>query len=327
MNNMHENVLISIVIPIYNVEKYLYKCLESVINQTYKKLEIILVDDGSLDNCGRICDEYATIDKRVKVIHKKNGGLSDARNAGIDIATGKYIAFIDSDDYVDLDYIEYLYNLIIKFNVNMSFCGYSVYYDKKKKKSTTLRKEKKISKIDAFKEILYAKNFEVSAWAKMYLTDHFKNIRYPKGKIFEDNDTTYKLIDKNDFIAVGFESKYNYMIRKDSITKKEFTEKQEYLIKAADNMCDFLFKYKELREAIQRKKCVARISTLNRMINSSNRNTEKEENLRNQILKYNKVFLDKEASKRDKISIMLLNLGIHIYEKSWNVYQKITGRK
>ena len=103
--------LISIIVPIYNVEKYIKKCIDSIINQTYTNLEIILVDDGSPDNCGKICDKYKEKDDRIKVIHKKNGGLSDARNAGIDIATGEYITFIDSDDYVAENYIEVLYNL------------------------------------------------------------------------------------------------------------------------------------------------------------------------------------------------------------------------
>lgn len=109
---MEKEDLISIVIPVYKVELYLEKCIESIINQTYKNLEIIIVDDGSPDNCPKICDEYAQKDNRIKVIHKENGGLSDARNAGIDVAAGKYIAFVDSDDYVSNDYIEYMYNLI-----------------------------------------------------------------------------------------------------------------------------------------------------------------------------------------------------------------------
>ena len=104
--------LISIVLPIYNVENYIEKCMESVLNQTYKNIEIILVDGGSPDNCPIICDQYVKEDNRVKVVHKENGGLSDARNAGIKVANGDYITFIDSDDYVDKDYVEFLYNTI-----------------------------------------------------------------------------------------------------------------------------------------------------------------------------------------------------------------------
>ena len=106
--------LITVVVPVYKVEKYIDRCVTSIINQSYKNLEIILVDDGSPDNCGKICDDYARKDERIKVIHKENGGLSDARNAGINIAKGKYITFIDSDDYIKYDYVEFLYNNIEK---------------------------------------------------------------------------------------------------------------------------------------------------------------------------------------------------------------------
>ena len=119
---MEKEDLISIVIPVYKVEKYLEKCVESVINQTYKNLEILLVNDGSPDNCPKICDEYAQKDNRIKVIHKENGGLSDARNAGIDVATGKYITFIDSDDYISNDYVEYMYNLLKQNNTKKYWC-------------------------------------------------------------------------------------------------------------------------------------------------------------------------------------------------------------
>ncbi len=120
--------LISIIIPVYNVEKYLPECLDSVINQTYKNLEILLIDDGSPDNSGKICDEYAEKDARIKVIHKENGGVSSARNLGLDIATGEYITFIDSDDFVDEHYVEYLYNDLTYQSSDMSFCGFSKYF-------------------------------------------------------------------------------------------------------------------------------------------------------------------------------------------------------
>ena len=121
--NKESQDLISVIIPIYNVEQYLDRCIDSVKKQTYTNLEIILVDDGSPDNCGKMCDEYAEDDKRIKVIHKENGGLSDARNAGIEIATGEYITFIDSDDYVSLDYVEYMYKLLKDAGAKLSICG------------------------------------------------------------------------------------------------------------------------------------------------------------------------------------------------------------
>ena len=122
--------LISIIVPVYDVEPYLRKCIDSILIQSYRDLEIILVDDGSPDNCGAICDEYAEKDKRIKVIHKKNGGLSDARNAGLDIATGEYIGFVDSDDWVMPDMYEYLYKAVKEYDADMSVCGYYDYWGK-----------------------------------------------------------------------------------------------------------------------------------------------------------------------------------------------------
>ena len=122
---MKDNPLISVVIPIYKVEKYLCECVDSVINQTYTNLEIILVDDGSPDNCPAICDDYASKDSRIKVIHKENGGQSSARNAGIKIAKGEYISFIDSDDYVSPVYIEQLYSTLKRSGAGLSCCTYS----------------------------------------------------------------------------------------------------------------------------------------------------------------------------------------------------------
>ena len=128
---MKKNNLISIIVPIYNVEKYLKKCIDSIINQTYKNLEIILVDDGSPDNCGKICDEYAKKDNRIKVIHKENGGVSSARNVGVENATGEYIGFVDSDDYIEKDMYEVLINNLKKENADISIISnYEVYKNK-----------------------------------------------------------------------------------------------------------------------------------------------------------------------------------------------------
>ena len=124
--------LISVIVPIYNVEKYLQKCVDSIINQTYKNLEIILVDDGSPDNCPKMCDDYAEKDSRIKVVHKENGGLSDARNVGMEVATGEYVSFIDSDDYISLDFYETLLETIVDNDSDVVECGVVKFYENEK---------------------------------------------------------------------------------------------------------------------------------------------------------------------------------------------------
>ena len=121
--------LVTIVVPVYKVEKYIDKCINSILSQTYKNLEIILVDDGSPDDCGKICDRYAKLDTRINVIHKENGGLSDARNAGNDVAKGKFISFIDSDDYIEPEYIEILYKAIKKDETDIAISSHKVIYE------------------------------------------------------------------------------------------------------------------------------------------------------------------------------------------------------
>ena len=210
--------LISIVVPIYKVEKYINKCIESILNQTYKNLEIILVDDGSPDNCGKIADEYAKKDNRIKVIHKQNGGLSDARNAGIDIAKGKYIGFVDSDDYIEKDMYEYLINLINENNTDISICDFKYIYEDETVKRNKEQKVQNITlnKKEALIELLGNKigNY---AWNKLYKAELFKEVRYPVGRKMEDYGTTYKLFDLSNRISLGSENKYNYLQRNDSI--------------------------------------------------------------------------------------------------------------
>lgn len=191
--------LISVIVPIYNVEKYLNKCIESIINQSYSNLEIILVDDGSKDSSGIMCDSYILKDKRIKVIHKENGGLSDARNVGLDKAKGEYIVFIDSDDWIDEKMIEILYNIIKKNNSDISICDYFLAYNEEIQTQKEDIEIINLSNIEALKTI-YDKDLGVCmivAWNKLYKRNLFKDdIRYPYGKIHEDEFTTYKLLYK-----------------------------------------------------------------------------------------------------------------------------------
>lgn len=224
------NDLVSVIVPIYKVENYLKKCVDSIRNQTYQNLEIILVDDGSPDNCGRICDNYQQEDNRIKVVHKDNGGLSDARNAGIDVATGTYIVCIDSDDYIHPKMIELLYNAVVANGADISVCAFKKIKDDEQQDVPDINRpdvvviEKKEDKIQYFFESNY-EEFTV-AWNKMYPSDFFENIRYPKGKIHEDEFTTYKLMEKADKVAYIKNPLYYYVQRGDSIMGEAFNEKR-----------------------------------------------------------------------------------------------------
>ena len=236
-----ENQLISIIVPIYNVEKYLKECIESIINQTYKNIEIILVDDGSPDNCGKICEEYSQKDKRIIVIHKENGGLSDARNKGIDIAKGDYLTFIDSDDFVNIDYIEKLYSSIKLNNTELAQCGISKVNENNEIIEKLNYDENYIKTSHEILNELYGKHLieNVVIWNKMYAKELFKNIRFPVGKIHEDEFTTYKIFYSVDRISLLSDCLYNYRQTNESIIGKKFNKKRLNLLEALEERMNF----------------------------------------------------------------------------------------
>jgi len=218
-----QNPLVSIIVPIYKVEPYLRRCLDSIVNQTYTNLEIILVDDGSPDGCPQICDEYAARDKRIVVIHKGNGGLSDARNAGLDICKGEYISFVDSDDWVDETYIETLLDLSIKENADISIGNHSFAYENGSIKTISFE-SKSYLKSEAIKKIILHQTLPWGAsWGKIYKRNIFFKYNFPIGKFHEDDYTSYKFIYEANKIACIDKTLYNYFQRNDSISKNDTT--------------------------------------------------------------------------------------------------------
>lgn len=224
--------LISVIVPVYKVEKYLRKCIESIINQTYKNLEIILVDDGSPDNCSQIIDEYAKKDNRIKVIHKPNGGLSSARNAGLKISNGKYIAFVDSDDMLDIYQYERMIMLSQKYNSDIVFCEYQKSYENELGEIIIpdFVREKVEEKIytpsEALKEMLLNANIGTYVMTKLFKKELFDNIIFPEGKVYEDVATVYKLIDKSNKIVYTNEKLYYYLYGRAGAITSSFTEKK-----------------------------------------------------------------------------------------------------
>lgn len=235
-------VEISVIIPVYNVKDYIHRCVDSVIEQSFdtNKYEIILVDDGSTDNSGLICDEYEKNYSNIITFHKKNGGLSDARNYGMRHARGKYFTFIDSDDAIGYDFLSILHNLIGKYGVSISAIASLNVQDINKTvltKVTNTSKERKLSKIEGIKAAFVRDGFGISAWAYLYDRKLFDDISYPVGALYEDLFTTPYLLDKaENGVAVSDAIQYLYYVRKDSITHRKLSEKDLIWFKGMDKL-------------------------------------------------------------------------------------------
>lgn len=255
--------LVSVVVPVYKVEKYIHECVDSILQQTYEDIELILVDDGSPDNCGVLCDEYAKADPRVKVIHKENGGLSDARNAGIDIAQGEYITFVDSDDFISKNYLSSMIRMaqsneadIVQIEATHDCDGLG------KNKKDNRQSIMVFSPSEALINMLRFQVVQVMAWGKLYKRKLFENIRYPKGRLNEDNLTTYKLLlaaKKN--VVCSPEQLYFYRVNNEGIMNSSFNVRRYEILTFRDEINDYLginakqytseIDYSEMRMAIR----------------------------------------------------------------------------
>jgi len=248
---------ISVIVPVYNVEKYIHRCVDSILNQTYTDFELILVDDGSPDNCGAICDEYAQKDSRVVVIHQENGGLSAARNAGIDWAfansNSEWLTFIDSDDWIHTEYLKFLYQATSVNRVDISVCGIRQVED-------DIADELKINfsgvRFFTGKEgcaFIYTGSNRcvsyVSACTKLFSKKLFNTVRFPVGKIHEDQFTTYRLLFEVDRIAECGECAYFHYSNADSITKSKFNPKRYDDIAACEEAARFYLEQNEFQLA------------------------------------------------------------------------------
>ena len=217
--------IISVIVPIYNVAPYLVRCVESIINQTYKNIEIILINDGSTDNSLNICEKYRNIDERIFLVDKVNGGLSDARNAGLDVCKGEYVAFVDSDDYVEESYLEKLYEAIKKADSDIAICSFSLVNENGKLRET--EKMPDCTCVDGryiLSNVLSKTGYKyVVAWNKLYKREIFENLRFPVGKYYEDEYVNYRIFYGRKKIALVSDSLYNYVLRSGSITMSSIT--------------------------------------------------------------------------------------------------------
>lgn len=305
--------VISVIIPVYNVETYLSRCIDSILNQTFSDFELILVDDGSTDSSGKICDEYTEKDFRVKAVHKTNGGLSSARNTGIENSSGKYISFADSDDYISSDYLEYLYMLIKKYNADMVSASYILTYSDKTDFSSFRKPDEKL--IESTSNILqfYLKQDKIHrkndypVWIKLYKKELFSDIRFPDGKIYEDNIVNFKILKNCSRYVKSTKIIYAYFQRPASTTKSKLSEKHLSLIEASKEMLLLAGNDKAIISLCRRKIAMSYFSVLTMYIRfGTELSEEKIMNLVNEYKKIKYDFLKTEKS----IKVHLLSFFI-----------------
>ncbi len=321
--------LISIIVPVYNVEKYLKKCVDSIVNQTYKNLEIILVDDGATDNSGKICDELVELDNRIKVYHKKNGGLSDARNYGVERATGDYIGFVDSDDYIDAEMYEKLYEAIKKENVDVAECNLKIVYPEKTDLFTDQKYYQICNKQEYLEEYLKIEKIFGSACVRLTKADIAKKLKFPVGKLYEDTYYAYDLIGIVDKYVIVDNPYYNYLMRENSITNAKFNPRIFDLIEIVEKFHTNVYKnYPSLKEAADCRKMYAYFSVLNSILLEED---FKNNSFYKQIIdyfkeEYTKLLRNKYITRNRKLSILLIKFSINLYRKVLLRYKNTLAR-
>lgn len=322
--------LISVIIPVYNVAPYLKRCLDSVLGQSYPRLEVLLVDDGSTDGSGEICRTYQDRSPCFRYYCKMHGGLSDTRNFGLDRARGDFISFIDADDYVTPDYLEYLYRLLRASGRSgqdpaaMAMCSLCVCYSSNGHRINRGNGKREIlTGKDCIRRMCYDDQVDTCVYAKLYSRDLFEGIRYPRGRFFEDMAVTYLLFDRCDRVVCGWQPKYFYVVREDSIVTSTYSPAKLDLLLMTDRMAAFVEeKYPDLARAVLRRRCYARFSTLNQMQGLKGR---EEVLIQKRMVRFlrshgRQVLADPAARWRDRAALVSLFLGLPFYRLMWALY-------
>lgn len=317
---MTRDALISVIVPVYNVEAYLARCVDSILAQTYKNLQILLVDDGATDASGRICDEYAAADPRITVIHKKNGGLSSARNAGIEAAQGEYLAFVDSDDWIEPEMYAHMLTLMEKYRGTLVCAGrYDVNGATGEKKVGLCPKDERcISAEEMVGKIFLWDGCDSSACDKLYHRSLFATFRYPEGKVCEDVPTTYKIVLQAQRVVLCDRPFYNYYHRSGSISMASaITEKTFHFSQHTAEIYPYIREHHpkiELQARYLRVRSLSHILLLLEQADGQVRQTfvRQYRQAQNDLRKHTG-FILKSAyfGKKEKITDLLLVLGLY----------------
>lgn len=308
---------ISVVVPIYNVEKYLLKCLESISQQTYKNIEIILVNDGSTDSSRLICEEFIKKDSRAILINKENGGLSDARNFGEEHSTGEYVIFIDSDDYIETDMIEILYNNIKNSDSDISVCSVNnIYIDKSTPQCLDTNLYFTTDKIGFLKEYFIGEKIPGTICNKLIKKEITSRLKFPVGKIYEDAFYHYDLFKLANKYVVTTKPLYNYFHRQNSITTKKFSSKNVHCIEAYTKFYKYILKYiPELKGEAFFRLSYAYFTVFDKILLEDNYKSIEEYKYIKKFLKKNfmSIFKNKNFRFTRRIAAMALKLNVKLY--------------
>lgn len=318
-----EKPLISVIVPAYNVEKFIGKCIDSILRQSFKDFEVLLIDDGAKDSTPEICDACAKKDSRIKVYHKENGGLSDARNYGIDRMQGKYVTFIDSDDYVDSGYFEYLYSLITQEeNIQIAICGKKSVREDENASPDPETFHEIITGERAVQKMLCGHGSGHSAWGKLYSADLWKTVRYPKGKIYEDYATTYRVMALVDKAAWGNAAMYFYVQHIESIMHQKCSRRSLSLVDIADEETEFIVKkWPALKQEALARKVTSELKCLQNILNAKN---EEFDDYKQKIVEdvrrhKGELLASKKVALKTKIKIIALLLGERTFGFIYNL--------
>ncbi len=230
------NELVSVIVPLYNVEHYIRKCVMSVLDQTYKNFELLLIDDGSTDKSGQYCDEFGALDPRVKVMHKKNGGQSEARNMGLDYADGRFIFFLDSDDWIEPEALAVLMDQMDREDADMICCSYRLTDENGEVLESVVQEAKTYSMEEAVKAYVSGTAIHSVVWGKLYKKELFDSIRFPASRVHEDDFISYQLVYASRKITTVSDVLYNYFQRQNSIMHEAFSAKRLIKIDAARDL-------------------------------------------------------------------------------------------
>ncbi len=309
--------MISILVPIYNAEQYIKRCIDSILAQTYMDFELILLDDGSKDNSGTICDEYAAKDSRVKVIHTSNNGVGIARNRLIDAADGDYLCFVDSDDYIERDMLEVLYHNIIQYGADISLCGIRMIFPKIVKSSNNDPSEQRLlNKKEAVCELIDNWKITCSTWSKLYKAELFEGIRYAEIAAFEDMLTTYKLFQKSESIVYDGRLLYNYVNTPDSLMRIKFNPHHFAELEALKMMTENIgAAYPDLIPKLKINELKTKVYICNRIISESPEMSQLYNDLAAEIRDSHKELMRSEyVGTKVKIMVAIMKTSDRLYK-------------